>query len=309
VQTCPICQKNKKKVKKYGWLPPKEAETVPWDKMCIDLIGPYTIRRKGSKDLICRCVTMIDPATGWFEIHQYDDKRSITVANIAEQEWFSRYPWPTQITFDRGSEFIGKDFQTMIKNDYGIKGKPITVRNPQANAIVERVHQVIGNIIRTFELEDNYLDEEDPWKGILSATAFAVRSTFHTTLQTTPGQLVFGRDMIFNIFHTANWEYIKQRKQKIINLNNMRENSKRIPHVYQKGDQVLLRRGTENKYESPYQGPFNILKVNDNGTVQLMVKSVEDTYNIRRLVPYHSETDLAHGGECNMRTSKKHRKH
>jgi hypothetical protein len=32
----------------------------------------------------------------------------------------------------------------------------------QANAIVERVHQVIGNIIRTFELESNYLDEDDP---------------------------------------------------------------------------------------------------------------------------------------------------
>jgi transposase InsO family protein len=152
--------------------------------MCIDLIGPYTIHRKGNNDLICKCVTMIDPATGWFEIHQYDDKRSITVANIAEQEWFSRYPWPTQITYDRyiGSELIGKDFQSLIKNDYGIKGKPITVRNPQANAIVERVHQVIGNIIRTFELESNYLDEDDPWKGILSVTTFAVRSTFHIFL-------------------------------------------------------------------------------------------------------------------------------
>ena len=59
--------------------------------------------------------------------------------------------------------------------------------------------QVIGNIIQTFELETNYLDEDDPWKGILSATAFAVWSTFHTTLQKSPGQLVFGRDMIFNI--------------------------------------------------------------------------------------------------------------
>jgi hypothetical protein len=43
----------------------------PWDKMCIDLIGPYTIRRKGKNDLICKCVTMIVPATGWFEIHQF----------------------------------------------------------------------------------------------------------------------------------------------------------------------------------------------------------------------------------------------
>ena len=91
------------------------------------------------------------------------------------------------MTFDRGSEFIGQDFQEMIKETYGIKAKPITVRNPQANAIVERVHQVIGNIIRTFELENNYLDEDDPWIGILSATAFAVRSTFHTTLRSTPG--------------------------------------------------------------------------------------------------------------------------
>ena len=64
------------------------------------------------------------------------------------------------------------------------------MRNPEANAIVERIHQVIGNIIRTFKLENNYLDEENTWKGILSATAFAVRSTFHTTLQSTPGQLV-----------------------------------------------------------------------------------------------------------------------
>jgi hypothetical protein len=40
----------KRKVKKYGWLPPKEAETVPWDKMCIYLIGPYSLRRKGQTD-------------------------------------------------------------------------------------------------------------------------------------------------------------------------------------------------------------------------------------------------------------------
>ena len=137
IRICPLCQRNKKRLKKYGFLPPKDAEAIPWDKLCIYLIGPYTIHRKGRKNLICRCVTMINPATGWFEIHEYDDKRSITVANIVEQEWLSRYPWPTQITIDRGSEFIGQDFQKMIKEDYGVKAKPITVRNPQANAIVE----------------------------------------------------------------------------------------------------------------------------------------------------------------------------
>jgi hypothetical protein len=114
--------------------------------------------------------------------------------------------------------------------------------------------------------------------------------------------------MIFNIQHTANWEYIKQRKQQIIHKNNQRENANRIEHTYKVGDKVLLRRGSENKYESPYAGPFEILKVNDNGTVRLMVNSVEDSYNIRRLEPYHSETDPNHGGECNMRISRKRRR-
>ena len=75
VQSCPSCQRNKRKQKKYGHLPPKEAEAEIWDKMCIDLIGPYKIRRKGKSTLVCKCVTMIDPESGWFEIHQYDDKK------------------------------------------------------------------------------------------------------------------------------------------------------------------------------------------------------------------------------------------
>ena len=86
VKTCPICQRNKRKSKSYGHLPPKEAKVIPWDKLCIDLIGPYKIRRKGQKTLVCHACTFIDPATGWFEIAQISDKRADTVANVADQE-------------------------------------------------------------------------------------------------------------------------------------------------------------------------------------------------------------------------------
>ena len=70
VQTCPICQKNKKQRKKYGHLPAKQAEFQPWDHLCVDMVGPYKIRRSGKPDLQLQAVTMIDPATGWFEIVQ-----------------------------------------------------------------------------------------------------------------------------------------------------------------------------------------------------------------------------------------------
>jgi hypothetical protein len=52
-----------------------------------------------------------------------------------------------------------------------VKLKPITTRNPQANAIIERVHQTIGNIIRTFNVPA--MDSNDPWTGMLAATVFA----------------------------------------------------------------------------------------------------------------------------------------
>ena len=72
----------------------------------------------------------------------------------------------------------------MIKNDYGLKVKPIMTQNPQANAIVERVHQTIGNVIRTFELYDNdRIDNDDPWSGILATVMAAVRSTYSTAMQ------------------------------------------------------------------------------------------------------------------------------
>ena len=70
---------------------------------------------------------------------------------------------------------------------------------------------------------------------------FAVRSTYHTTLKKTPGQLVFGCDMIFNIQHVANWEFIRKNKQHCIDKNNIAENAKHTAYLYKKGDQVLLR--------------------------------------------------------------------
>ena len=99
----------------------------------------------------------------------------------------------------------------MCHNDYVLKRKPITTTNPHSHAIIERIHQTIGNIIRTFDVSN--IVNNDPWSGILAATMFAIRITYHTTLQASPMQLVFGQDAILNIKHVADWEHIHPRKQ------------------------------------------------------------------------------------------------
>ena len=53
-------------------------------------------------------------------------------------------------------------------------------QKPQVGAIVERIHQVLGNLLRTYKLQETYADEADPWMGILAASAFALRSTYHS---------------------------------------------------------------------------------------------------------------------------------
>jgi hypothetical protein len=93
ISTCAICQTQKKQSKKYRLLPEKDTEAMPWDRLCIDLIGPYEIKsnEKGCKIPPLKAITMIDVATGWFEIKQYNNKKSITVTNIVEQEWLTHY--------------------------------------------------------------------------------------------------------------------------------------------------------------------------------------------------------------------------
>ena len=49
IKTCDQCQRLKKLQKKYGHVPPKEAEVNPWEILQVDLVGPYTIRQKGQE--------------------------------------------------------------------------------------------------------------------------------------------------------------------------------------------------------------------------------------------------------------------
>ena len=45
---------------------------------------------------------MIDPVTGWFEVIKYNNKREISVSNLVETTWLSRYLRPMEIMYDRG---------------------------------------------------------------------------------------------------------------------------------------------------------------------------------------------------------------
>ena len=97
---------------------------------------------------------MIDTVTWWFENIRYDDKISITIANLVEIMWLFIYPIPIEIKYDQGKYFIGHKFRkSLIEYEYRVTSKPITLVNNMSNVILESIHQVLGNLVRNFNVQ------------------------------------------------------------------------------------------------------------------------------------------------------------
>jgi hypothetical protein len=180
----------------------------------------------------------------------------------------------------------------------------VTTYHPQANAIIERVHKVVNDMLGSFDLENNHvnLEEDNPFDYFLQSTAWlpwAIRSTYHTTIQATPCQLICGRDMIQNIAFRANWDWIQKRKQDIMNKSNQKENknNSQTPHEYKVGDQVLLETpGILRKLSTPRTEPYPVTNVYKNGTIRIQKGkrelyqkewiSVESLHSIKSPIKY-----------------------
>ena len=307
-KSCKTCQTNKRRSNKYGHLPAKLVTSTPWECLCVDLIGPYVIKGKDGSQIDFMALTMIDPASSWFEIvelplakrlrttnvngkellHSEDifDKSSDRVAKLVNKAWLSRYPRCLYIIYDNGSEFK-LHFEHLCES-YGIKRKPTTVKNPQANAILERVHQVLGQMLRTSELDMADSVSPDDVDVFLDNAAWAIRSTYHTVLKASPGAAIFGRDMLFDIPFVADWYKIGEHRQLLTDRNNERENKRRIDYDYKVGDKVLvIKDGILRKSESKYgKEPWTITTVHTNGTIRVQCGTKSERINIRRVTPY-----------------------
>jgi hypothetical protein len=162
---------------------------------------------------------MIDPATSWSEIIElpnltksmapnmgkgkkvtFDDytkeadttfkKSSAQISDLVYKTWFSRYPCCQYLIHGNGSEF--KLGFRAICDTYGIKRKPTSVKKPQANSKLERIHAVFTNMLRTAECYMAKLVKANDTNVFLSDPAWAICSTYHTVLKASPGAAIFG---------------------------------------------------------------------------------------------------------------------
>ena len=234
-------------------------------------------------------LTIIDTVTNLVEIVLLDKKSAANVALQFQNTWLARYPRPIHLIYDQGSEFTGAAFQQMLYRTH-INGRPITVKNPQANSICERMHQAVGNSLRVMTTYNPPQIIEDANQLVDTAIAnaiFAARSSLHSGLQTTPGGLAFGRDMILDIPLIADLEFIQQNRQQLIDQRLIKQNLKRFSYDYIIGEKVLKLIYKPDKLQPRAEGPYLIEQVHTNGTLTIRLNPYTiERINIRRVKPY-----------------------
>jgi hypothetical protein len=149
-------------------------------------------------------------------IEEIFDKTSEHIAWLVNKTWLSGYPRWRYIIYHNGREFK-LNFEYLC-DTYGIKRKPTTIKNPQANGILERLHQVLAQMLCMLELNMAKTITPDDVNVFPDNVAWAICSTYHTVLKTSPGAAIFGCNMLFNILFTADRNKIGDYRQRQTDL-------------------------------------------------------------------------------------------
>ncbi len=162
------------------------------------------------------------------------------------------------------------------------------VRNPRVNGILECVHQVLGQMLSTAELDMAEWVTPDEVNVFLDNVAWVICSTYHTVLKASPGAAMFGHQMLFDIPFVADWHKIREQRQSLTDRGNQRKNAKHIDYDYKVRDKVLLiNEGILHKAESTYgKEPWTITTIHTNGTIRIQFGTKMEWLSIRQVQPF-----------------------
>ena len=127
---------------------------------------------------------------------------------------------------------------------------------------------------------------------MLQAMAWAMRTTISTVTHHSAGELAFSRDMMMSADLTIDWAKIAAVRKDASLKGVARENAKRVVHEYRTGDKVLIlkdaseRRSQRKIGGGATEGPYEILKVNRNSTVEILRNNYTETIDIRHIKPF-----------------------
>ena len=307
IQKCDKCQKTRKDTRESTtFITPLPQCNEPNQRVHMDLFGPLKTSSSGKKYILC----ITDAFSKYAELVAIADKSAPTVASAIFSRWLCRHGLPLEFVSDNGTEFCNQIIEQLFKL-LDIKKTTTTPYHPQSNAQVEVCNKTIANYLK-HRVNTDTLD----WEMYMAPMMFAYNTSFHRSIKTSPFELTFGiepRTMVnpspdiqkqygedqgtemyqrLKACHQMAKEVASENNDQSIEKSIPYYNSKVKPLTFEVNEWVLLKvqnfLGKNRKLAETYKGPYQITKVNENGTVRMRTKCAkhDQLVNQNLLVKY-----------------------
>uniref|UniRef100_A0A674PAD7 Gypsy retrotransposon integrase-like protein 1 n=1 Tax=Takifugu rubripes TaxID=31033 RepID=A0A674PAD7_TAKRU len=182
---CVACQRAKVHQHTKAPLEPFAIPARRFDHMHVDLVGPLPPSH-GYTHLL----TMVEQMSGttrWPEVVPLSSTTSADVARAFLSAWVARFGSPSDITSDRGPQFVSELWSSMARS-LGTQVHRTTAYHPQANGLCERFHRSLKAALRAALSDDSWVDHL-PW------VMLGLRSAPKEDLDASPAELVLGQPL------------------------------------------------------------------------------------------------------------------
>jgi len=168
VQSCTTCGRNKpRRHKPYGTLQPLPVPLRPWESINMDFIEQ--LPESSSNTSILVIVERLTRQAVFIPCH--GKLTSEELARVFLTHVFAKHGAPTNVSTDRGSEFVSHFFHT-LGDLLGIKMHHTSGHHPEANGQAERTNQTLEQYLRIY---CNY--NQDNWAELLPLAEFTYNNT------------------------------------------------------------------------------------------------------------------------------------
>ena len=165
-------------------LQPIPAFEQPFSHVLVDCVGPLPKTKSGNQYLL----TIMCASTRFPEAVPLRNIKSKTIVK-ALVKFFTMVGLPKSIQSDQGSNFMSGLFQEVM-HELDITQFRSSAYHPESQGALERFHQTLKNMIRTY-----CFGSEKDWDEGIHLLLFAARESVQESLGFSPFELVFGHQV------------------------------------------------------------------------------------------------------------------
>uniref|UniRef100_A0ABD2WBS4 RNA-directed DNA polymerase n=1 Tax=Trichogramma kaykai TaxID=54128 RepID=A0ABD2WBS4_9HYME len=234
VKSCHTCQEQKSSNQARAGLMGQRHLEGPWSVVAADIMGP----KPASKGGVRYVLVFVDLFTKYVELIGLRKANGRAIVKAMDELIINRWGCPRYLLTDNGTEFVNKDVSRYLAS-LGVEQTTIPPYIARCNP-TERVNRNLRSMIASY-IEDDQSD----WDLHLQELKFALNTTYHASIGTTPSFLNFGRHPLPAL------QLRKEAESPIEILPNDPERwlvrAKRLPYLHDLVKRYLIRANEEQR--------------------------------------------------------------